>query len=181
MPTREEKQRRHRIIRQMREAKAEEARAFRNRLKSLRWYFVNTVIPGESDDPNHELEVQILDSEGRASSFDRCPRSTVSMSIDGTPVPPAVLDAAKRLTIGLGGQYVDEGGNLLSFQGTPLKWPDPPSREDAAQQILEAALRLHESGVPGARVRLRLLQTQYPETAATRRAATLEKEFASVT
>jgi hypothetical protein len=181
MPSREEKLRRRRIAREIRDREEFESREICQRLADLEWYFVNTVIPGESDDPTHELEVQVLDSAGRAKAVERCGRSATSLQIAGESIPRAVLDAARRLTVGLGGQYVDIDGNLLSFQGARLAWPDPPSRDDAAQQVLESALRLHSTGVPGCRLRLRLLQSHYSGTSAAEKARSLLKEIGNDT
>jgi hypothetical protein len=38
------------------------------RRKSLKWFFVNTVIAGELTDPARELQIQVLDAHGRAKA-----------------------------------------------------------------------------------------------------------------
>jgi len=176
MPTREEKQRRRSLIADLRRTEEEAMRLRVSRLKSLKWFFVNTVIPGVSSDPARELEVQVLDSDGRAKAVGYCRRLDNELEVDGEMIPKAVLDAARRLTLGLGGQYVDSDGHLLSFQGEPVEWPAPLSRDQAAEQILEGALRLRRTGVPGWRERLALLGTHYEGTGAARKAAQLLEE-----
>jgi hypothetical protein len=140
------------------------------------WFFIRTTLPGESTDSARELEIQILDDDGTARASGYCRREANEVRIDGESVPRAVLDSARRLSLGLGGQYVDSAGKLLSFQGEPLEWPAPLSTVEAAEQILEVAIRLHQSRVPGWKERLNLLAVHYSETEAARKAAQLLRD-----
>jgi hypothetical protein len=113
------------------------------------WFFIRRVLPGESTDSAIELEIQILNDDGTAKASGHCRKEANDLRIDGESVPKAVLDSARRLILGLGGQYVDSAGNLLSFQGEPREWPAPPSTNEAAEQILDIAIRLRKSRIPG--------------------------------
>lgn len=176
MPTREEKLCRHKLIADTRRTEEEAVHLRVSQRKSLKWFFVNTVIPEELTDPTRELQVQILDTRGRAKTVGYCRREANELEIDGEIIPKAVLDAARRLTVGLGGQYVDSDGHPLSFQGEPTEWPAPLSPDQAAEQILETAIHLHDTRLPGWRERLILLETHYDGTEAARTAAQLLQE-----
>lgn len=176
MPTREERLRRRELMADIRRTEEKALRLRVARRKSLKWFFVNTMIPGELTDPTRELQVQVLDAHGRAKAVGYCRREDNELEVDGEIIPKAVLDAACRLTLGLGGQYVDPDGHPLSFQGEPTEWPAPLSPDQAAGQILETALHLRDTGLPGWRERLTLLETHYDGTEAARKAVQLLQE-----
>ena len=72
-------------------------------------YFVLHLQIQERDDKNKPFQIQLLDDSRRAIRVTCIGFDEQSVEIDGKPVPQAVVDAARRQSLGKGRYALEDG------------------------------------------------------------------------
>ena len=139
------------------------------------WFFASHLVPGESQRTSLPFQVQILDSDGRATDVAYFAERARSVSINGVVLPEPVV--ARALTYPAGfGDYVDASGHPVDMQGHPAQSAVPSTGEERANSLLATAKRLLTMASPyprGARLRLELVLAEYGSCRAAGEAAEL--------
>jgi hypothetical protein len=76
-------------------------------------FFVVHLAASDRPSPDKELEIQLLDTNGRAASTGYAYLNQEEFELDGKIVPKDVLDAARRQKVGQG-EYVDAKGESIT-------------------------------------------------------------------